>query len=77
MCKQHGTLDKNAKSSGSQLFYDMAGSADKTLKLYEGSFHDPLNDLDKEVVMADIKGWINARVPAPFEVPARTQAVSL
>jgi len=32
----HGTLDKNTKPSGSQHFYDMAGSADKTLKLYEG-----------------------------------------
>lgn len=68
----HGTLDKNAKPAGSQLFYDMAGSADKTLKLYEGSFHDPLNDLDKEVVMADIKDWINARVPATLGTPARS-----
>lgn len=58
----HGTLDKNAKPTGSQLFYDTAGSADKTLKLYEGSFHDPLNDLDKEVVMADIESWLNARL---------------
>jgi acylglycerol lipase len=58
----HGTLDKATKPSGSQLFYDMAGSADKTLKLYEGHFHDLLNDVDKEVVMADIKRWIDARV---------------
>jgi len=29
------------------------------LKLYEGHFHDLLNDLDKEVVTADIKSWIN------------------
>ena len=60
----HGTLDKNAKPSGSQLFYDMAGSADKTLKLYEGSFHDLLNDLDKEEVMADIKSWLNDHLSA-------------
>ena len=72
----HGTLDKNAKPTGSQLFFDLAGSADKTLKLYEGSFHDLLNDLDKEVVMADIKGWLNARLPATMETPARTQAAS-
>jgi alpha-beta hydrolase superfamily lysophospholipase len=58
----HGTLDKNAKPAGSQLFYDMAGSTDKTLKVYEGFFHDLLNDLDKEMVMADIKSWLNARV---------------
>jgi alpha-beta hydrolase superfamily lysophospholipase len=39
------------------------GSTDKTLKLYEGHFHDLLNDSDKDVVMADIKGWIDARLP--------------
>ena len=32
----HGSDDKNTKPSGSQHFYDMVGSADKTLKLYEG-----------------------------------------
>ena len=48
--------------AGSQLFYDTAGSKDKTLKLYEGHFHDLLNDVGKEGVMADIKGWIDARL---------------
>lgn len=57
----HGTLDKATKPSGSQLFYDTAGSADKTLKLYEGHFHDLLSDLGKEEVMGDITGWIDAR----------------
>jgi len=60
----HGTADKATKFQGSQLFYDTAGSADKTIKLYEGHFHDLLNDLDKEAVIADIKGWIDARIPA-------------
>src|SRR3989454_12732813 len=59
----HGTLDKATKPSGSQLFYDTAGSRDKTLKLYQGHYHDLLNDIDKEVVMADIKGWIEPRLP--------------
>jgi alpha-beta hydrolase superfamily lysophospholipase len=35
--------------SGSQYFYEQAGSTDKTLKLYEGHYHDLLNDLDKDV----------------------------
>ena len=35
-----------------------AGSTDKTLKLYDGHFHDLLNDLGKEAVMADITRWI-------------------
>jgi alpha-beta hydrolase superfamily lysophospholipase len=45
------------------LFYDTAGSKDKTLKLYEGHVHDLLNDLGREAVMADIKAWIEARLP--------------
>jgi alpha-beta hydrolase superfamily lysophospholipase len=59
----HGTKDKATKPGGSQYFYDTAGSKDKTLKLYEGSFHDPLNDLDKKTVMADILSWLNERIP--------------
>ncbi len=54
----HGTADQATKPSGSQHFYDTVGSEDKTLKLYDGHFHDLLNDLDKEIVMADIKNWI-------------------
>jgi alpha-beta hydrolase superfamily lysophospholipase len=58
----HGTLDKATRPGGSQLFYDTAGSGDKTLKFYEGYYHDPLHDVGKEVVMADIQHWIGARL---------------
>ena len=60
----HGDADKAAKPSGSQYFHKQAASRDKTLKLYEGYFHDPLNDLGKEVVISDILAWIRARLPA-------------
>lgn len=60
----HGTADQATKPSGSQRFFDNAGSRDKTLKLYDGHYHDLLNDIGKEGVMADIKGWINARLSA-------------
>jgi alpha-beta hydrolase superfamily lysophospholipase len=60
----HGTADKVTRPGGSQFFHDTAGSADKTLKLYPDHVHDLLNDLDKEVVMGDIVGWIEARLPA-------------
>jgi acylglycerol lipase len=59
----HGTADKAARPSGSQLFYDTAGSADKTLRLYDGAFHDLLNHVGKEAVIADIKGWMNPHAP--------------
>ncbi|HVY84814.1 MAG TPA: lysophospholipase [Caulobacterales bacterium] len=58
----HGTADKATKYQGSQMFYDKAGSKDKTLKLYEGHYHDLLNDVGKEQVMADIIQWIEARL---------------
>jgi acylglycerol lipase len=60
----HGTADKATMSEGSQLFYDTAGSRDKTLKLYDGHYHDLLNDVGKDEVLADIKSWMDARLAA-------------
>jgi len=54
----HGTDDKATKPGGSQFFYDNAASTDKTIKFYEGHYHDLLNDLDKEIVMNDILDWV-------------------
>jgi len=66
----HGTADKATRPAGSQYFYDHAGSADKTLQLYDGHFHDLLNDVDKEKVMSDVQAWLDARIPSA--APART-----
>ena len=66
----HGTEDKATSPSGSRHFYEHAGSQDKTLKLYEGHFHDLLNDIDKEIVIADIQNWIDERIPAQQEASA-------
>jgi alpha-beta hydrolase superfamily lysophospholipase len=64
----HGTADEVANFTGSQFFYEGAGSPDKTIKLYEGHFHDLLNDIDKESVIADIKRSIAARLTATKSV---------
>lgn len=58
----HGTADKATRPAGSQYFYDHTGSPDKTLHLYEGHYHDLLNDLDRDKVMDDINAWLNARI---------------
>lgn len=60
----HGTDDKATVCQGSEFFYKTAGSKDKTLKLYEGHYHDLLNDIGKEQVVADITGWIDERLRA-------------
>lgn len=59
----HGTQDKATKPSGSQFFHDTTGSKDKSLKLYEGHYHDLLNDVGKEQVMGDILAWLDAHIP--------------
>ena len=57
----HGTGDKAANAQGSQDFFEAAGASDKTLKLYEGHYHDLLNDLDRDRVTNDIGNWIQQR----------------
>ncbi|APR77764.1 Lysophospholipase [Minicystis rosea] len=58
----HGTADRATKPSGSERFYRDAGSVDKTLELYEGHFHDLLNDVDRERVLADVVEWVSKRI---------------
>jgi acylglycerol lipase len=58
----HGTRDKVTAPHGSKMFYEKAGSSDKTLKIYEGHYHDLLNDVGKEAVLDDIFAWIAAHV---------------
>jgi alpha-beta hydrolase superfamily lysophospholipase len=60
----HGTADKATMAAGSRFFHDTAGSPGKTLKLYDGHYHDLLNDVGKEGVLADIRAWIDARIPS-------------
>lgn len=60
----HGTADKATMPVGSQFFHENAGSSDKTLKLYDGHYHDLLNDFGKDKVMDDIIAWISSRLPA-------------
>jgi alpha-beta hydrolase superfamily lysophospholipase len=60
----HGTEDRVTRPSGSQRFHDRGGSVDKTLRLYEGHYHDLLADFGRELVLDDIVGWIEARAAA-------------
>lgn len=59
----HGTADKATMAAGSQYFFEHTGSRDRTLRLYDGHYHDLLNDVGKEKVMQDIVSWLDARVP--------------
>lgn len=54
----HGTADHLTLPSGSKHFSEIAGSPDKTLMLYQGHYHDLLNDVGKEQVFGDVIAWI-------------------
>ncbi len=59
---QHGTADKLAAVAGVEALFKALGSADKTLELYDGAYHEILNDYGKEEVIDDLVAWFNARV---------------
>lgn len=53
-----GSADRLVNPEGSKQLYARAGSADKTLKLYEGLYHEVLNEPEQEQIMAEIVAWL-------------------
>ena len=58
---QHGTADKIAAVSGARALYDTLGTDDKTLKLYDGAYHEVLNDYGREEVIKDLVAWLDVK----------------
>jgi acylglycerol lipase len=54
----HGTADRLTRPAGSRLVTDRAGSADVTLKLYDGWYHELHNEPERETVFADVLTWL-------------------
>jgi alpha-beta hydrolase superfamily lysophospholipase len=56
-----GTGDKIVPPEGSKIFYERVRSADKTLKLYDGAYHELLYEPEKQAVLDDISDWLGKR----------------
>lgn len=56
----HGTDDGLAPCDGSRYLYEQLGAEDKTLKIYEGGYHELFNDLEKTQVLDALRDWIVA-----------------
>jgi acylglycerol lipase len=56
----HGTDDRLGDPQGSQWLFQSVGSSDKTLKLYEGYYHEIFNEPEHERVLADVETWLAA-----------------
>jgi alpha-beta hydrolase superfamily lysophospholipase len=54
----HGSKDRLSNTEGSSHLYAMVRSKDKTLKYYDGFYHELLNEPGRERVLADIGGWL-------------------
>ncbi len=60
----HGTADLIVPPFASHMVHDRASSEDKQLELYEGLYHEILNEPERDRVMDDITSWIRARAGA-------------
>lgn len=58
----HGTGDRLAKVSGSTGLMTEVSSADKELNLYEGHYHDLVNDKYNVIILKDIIGWLDKKI---------------
>lgn len=58
----HGTADRLCDPEGSRILYERANSRDKTLKLYEGFYHEIFNEPGHKQVLADMEAWLAARI---------------
>ncbi len=53
-----GGADRLVDPSGARMLYDRIQSSDKTLKIYEGLYHEILNEPEREEVLADMETWL-------------------
>lgn len=58
----HGSDDRMVSPEGSRAFAAEAGSPDKQLIEYPAAYHALFADLGYEQVLADVTGWIEARL---------------
>ena len=59
---QHGTEDKLVSAAGSKMIAEQIGSHDKTLHLYDGLYHEIFNEPERDRVLGDLVGWLDAHV---------------
>jgi alpha-beta hydrolase superfamily lysophospholipase len=58
----HGTSDRLCDPEGSQMLYKRASSIDKTLKLYNGFYHEIFNEPGREQVFKDMEEWLDIHI---------------
>jgi alpha-beta hydrolase superfamily lysophospholipase len=57
-----GSEDRLVDPEGAQMLHEKAGSEDKTIRIYEGLYHEVFNEPEREEVLEDVMTWLNARL---------------
>jgi acylglycerol lipase len=58
-----GGADKLVDPQGTQEFFGKVQSADKTIAVYDGLYHEVFNEPEKNEVLQVVKNWIDAHLP--------------
>jgi alpha-beta hydrolase superfamily lysophospholipase len=54
--------DKVVSTKASKKFFETLGSQDKKITIYENSYHEIYNDLDREKVFGDLREWLKTHL---------------
>jgi len=57
-----GGGDKIVEPDSAKFLYEKAGSKDKTLKIYDGLYHEIHNEPEREVMFKELEEWLEARL---------------
>jgi acylglycerol lipase len=55
-----GSADKLVDPGDAQLLYDKVSSNDKTLRMYDGLYHEVHNEPERETMFKDMETWLKA-----------------
>jgi acylglycerol lipase len=59
----HGTDDRICAVAGSTMVHDRVSSPDKTLRRYQGLYHEVFNEPEREAILADLISWLDQHLP--------------
>jgi alpha-beta hydrolase superfamily lysophospholipase len=60
---QHGRADTLVPLAAAHGVYHAIASPDRTIKLYDGLYHEVYNEPERELVIGELLGWLDARLP--------------
>jgi len=57
-----GGADRLVDPAGARMLYEKIGASDKTIKIYDGLYHEVFNEPEHDQVLTDVGAWIEAHL---------------